>query len=95
MPIRSWSLTRLLDKGFLHSMDEEDLEALTVAIVLEVANRRQADQPLQPGAQESPSWIECSPILHEDSIGILERVVQNAHDEIQRLQERLAARQKE
>ena len=41
MPIRSWSLTRLLEKGVLRSLDEEDLEALTVAIVLEVASRRQ------------------------------------------------------
>ena len=83
MPIRSWSLTRLLDKGFLHSMDEEDLEALTVAIVLEVASRRQVTLQLQPDAQGNWSYSESSPTLSEAVSEIQDREACDVYDETQ------------
>jgi len=90
MPIRSWSLTRLLEKGVLRSLDEEDLEALTVAIVLEVASRRQVTLPVQPDEQGNWSCSENSPISSEDGLDILQMTDDDGAVEIQTLQARLA-----
>ena len=95
MAIPSGSLTRLLEKGFLRSLDEEDLECLTVAIVQEVADRRQVSQLPQRDELMSRSYPESSPTLHEDEADSLQRISGGELDEIQMHQVRHAEGQEE
>ena len=89
------SLQRWLDHHFLQSLDEEDLMALTEAIVEEATIRRLAGQQLQRDAQGTCTWVETPPTLHEDASDTLEQAGEGERDENQRLPVRLAEPQEE
>ena len=95
MATPSYSLTRLLENGFLRSFDEEDLMALTEAIVQEVASRRSVGQPLQYDELESHTLTEIPPTMNEVVQDILDWTYRNEHVEIRRLQARHAGLQEE
>ena len=85
MATPSQSLQRWLARGCLRSFDEEDLMALTEAIVLEVAGRRSRDQRLLCDELASHTWAAKPPIQHAVVLKTLEQEVEDEAAEIQRL----------
>lgn len=87
MAIPSLSLQRWLAHDLLRSFDEEDLMALTEAIVLEVASRRSGGQRPQCDEPVSHTLTEIPPTMNEVVQDILGWTYRNEHAEIRRLQE--------
>ena len=85
MATPSQSLQRWLAHGLLRSFDEEDLMALTEAIVLEVASRRLGGQQPQCDEQESHTLTETRPTRPVGVLKTLEQEVEDEAAEIQRL----------
>ena len=95
MATPSMSLQRWLAHDLLRSFDEEDLMALTEAIVLEVASRRSGGQQPQCDEPASHTSVETRPRLHGDVLDILAAMNQGTDAEHQKLLEHLAEPQEE
>ena len=91
----SMSLQRWLARGFLRSLDEEDLMALTEAIVLEASSRRAVTLQLQPDERGIHTLIETLPTPHEAVLDTQGQAAVDVSGGIQTLPARLAEPQEE
>ena len=95
MAIPSMSLQRWLSHHLLRSLDEEDLMALTEAIVLEVASRRSRGQQPQCDEPASHTWAATLPKHHVSVLETLGQEDEDVPDEIRKLLTRPAEPQEE
>ena len=95
MATPSQSLQRWLAHGLLRSFDEEDLMALTKAIVLEVADRRLGDPRPQCDEPASHTLVETRPMTLEVVLENLKQIDRDVDAENQKHQEHLAEPQEE